>query len=91
MCIFTVLFNGMYINKQLFTCEVQGKMLSSVKLELFWVNKQTQMVYIEFGTPVQEVASLVMWLCNYFPPSGAKKWKYGPFPFTPCYTLPSQR
>ena len=50
----------MYINKHLFTCEVQGKMLSSVKLELFWVNKQTQRVYIGFGTHAQEVTSLVM-------------------------------
>ena len=45
----------MKINKQLFTCEVQGEMLSSVKLELLSVNKQTQRVYIGFGTHVPEL------------------------------------
>ena len=44
----------MFINKQLFICEVQGKMLSSVKLEMFWANKQTQMVYIGFGAHAQK-------------------------------------
>ena len=47
----------MKINKQLFTCELQGEMLSSVKLELLWVNKQTQRVYIGFGTHVPEMTS----------------------------------
>ena len=32
-------------------------MLSSVKLEPFWVSKQTQRVYIGFGTYAQEVTS----------------------------------
>ena len=47
----------MKINKQLFTCEVQGEMLSIVKLEPLWASKQTQRVYIGFGTHVQEVTS----------------------------------
>ena len=47
----------MKINKQLFTCEVQGEMLSSVKLEPLWASKQTQRVYIGFGTHAQEVTS----------------------------------
>ena len=49
----------MKINKQLFTYEVQGEMLSSVKLELLWVSKQTQRVYIGFGTHAQEVTSQI--------------------------------
>ena len=47
----------MKINKQLVTCEVQGEMLSSVKLELLWASKQIQSVYIGFGTHTQEVTS----------------------------------
>ena len=49
----------MEINKQLFTCEVQGKMLSSVKLEPLLASKQTQRVYIGFGTHMQEVTSQI--------------------------------
>ena len=49
----------MKINKQLFTCEVQGEMLSSVKLEPLGASKQTQRVYIGFGTHMQEVASQI--------------------------------
>ena len=40
-------------------CEVQGEMLSSVKLELLWVSKQTQRVYIGFGTHMPEVTSQI--------------------------------
>ena len=49
----------MKINKQLFTCEVQGEILSSVKLEPFCASKQTQKVYIGFGTHAQEVTSQI--------------------------------
>ena len=49
----------MKIKKPLFTCKVQGEMLSSVKLELLWVSKQTQRVYIGFGTHAQEVTSQI--------------------------------
>ena len=63
----------MKINKQLFTCEVQGEMLSSVKLELLWVNKQTHGVYIGFGTHMQEMTLQAMWLCHNLLPNGAKK------------------
>ena len=69
----------MKINKQLFTCEVQGKMLSSVKLELLSASKQTQRVYIGFGTHTpevtsykQEMMSVVIWLCINSLPNGAK-------------------
>ena len=48
----------MKINKQLFTCEVQGEMFSSVKLEPLWASKQIQSIYIGFGTCAQEVTSL---------------------------------
>ena len=57
--LFYSLNNGTKINKELFTCEVQGEMFSSVKLELLWVSKQTQRVYIGFGTHMQEVTSQI--------------------------------
>ena len=49
----------MKINIQLFTCQVHGEMLSSVKLEWLWVSKQTRRVYIGFGINVQEGTSQI--------------------------------
>ena len=79
-------------------------MLSSVKLELLWVSKQTQRVYIGFGTHVQEVTSQiqevmsqvqevmsqVMWLYHNLPSHGTwhQKVKFILPFFTHHNTLP---